>query len=71
MWTCYDPVIDMAYILLAEAHAGEGAIKLVDVTPAQTHPLDTWHPRWAVALPGPGATGGSYYARVMQPTKQW
>ena len=39
MWTCYDPVIDMAYILLAEAHAGEGAIKLVDVTPAQTHPL--------------------------------
>ena len=39
MWTRYDPVIDKAYILLADAHPGEAAIKLVDVAPAQTDPL--------------------------------
>ncbi len=37
MWTCYDcdaeTGVDVAYILLADAHPGEDAIKIVKVEP--------------------------------------
>ena len=39
MWTCYDADLDMAYVLFADEHPGEEAIKLVEVRPAQTAPL--------------------------------
>ena len=39
MWTCYDADLDMAYVLFADEHPGEAAIKLVEVRPAQTAPL--------------------------------
>ena len=33
MWTCYDADLDMAYVLFADEHPGEAAIKLVRGTP--------------------------------------
>jgi len=38
MWTSYDRTSDRAYVLFADRHPGEAAIRCIDVSAAQTNP---------------------------------